>query len=48
MGLWDVKRKPPPQANALPTKAYIIYDDSPAPSVGDYMIDADYPIEAYL
>jgi hypothetical protein len=46
--LWEVKRKPPPRANGPPTEAIIIYDQSPAPSADDYLIDADYPIETYL
>jgi len=48
LDLWDVKRKPPPRANGPPTEAIIIYDQSPAPSADDYLIDADYPIETYL
>jgi hypothetical protein len=35
LDLWDVKRKPPPRANAPPPEAFIIYDDSPAPCVDD-------------
>ena len=46
--LWDVKRKPPPCANSPPAGARIIYDQSSSPSADDYIIDADYPIEAYL
>ena len=38
LGLWDVKRKPPPRANGPPTEAIIIYDESSAPSVDDYLI----------
>jgi len=48
LDLWDVKRKPPPCANGPPTEAFIIYDESLSPSVDNYLIDADYPIEAYL
>ena len=29
-------------------EAFIIYDQSSAPSVDDYIIDVDYPIETYL
>jgi hypothetical protein len=47
LGLWDVKRKPPPRANGPPTEAIIIYDESSAPSADDYLIDADYPIETF-
>ena len=48
LGLWDVKRKPPPRANAPPSEAIIIYDESSAPSADDYIIDVDYPIQTYL
>ncbi|MFH1603788.1 MAG: hypothetical protein ABIH03_07770 [Pseudomonadota bacterium] len=44
LGLWKVKQKPPPRANALP----FIPDSYPIPSVDDYVIDPDYPVEAYL
>jgi len=33
---------------ALITKAVMIYDDPPAPSANDSLIDADYPIDAYI
>lgn len=42
--LWYIKRKPCPVANAPP----IIPDSYPIPSVDDYVIDPDYPIETYL
>ncbi len=57
LDLWDIKRKPPPRANAPPLEAFIIYDGSSAPSANDYIIDADrstlrlskgYPIESYV
>jgi hypothetical protein len=48
LDLYDVKRKPPPCANGPPPEAFIIYDQSSAPSPDDYLIDADYPIETYL
>ena len=44
LGLWEVKRKPAPRANALP----IIPDSFPIPSVDDYEIDPDYLVETYL
>jgi len=47
LGLWDVKRKPPPRANGPPTETFINYDESSSPSADDYIIDADYPIEMY-
>ena len=31
LGLWDVKRKPPPRANGPPTESFIIYDESSSP-----------------
>ncbi len=45
LDLWDVKRKPPPCANGPPPEAFIIYDQSSAPSADAYLIDADYPID---
>ena len=30
LGLWGVKREPPPQANAPPPETLIFYDDSPS------------------
>jgi hypothetical protein len=48
LGLSDVKRKPPPRANDPPIEAFIIYDDSPTPGLDDYLIDPEYPAEAYL
>ena len=48
LGLWDVKRKPPPRANAPPIEALSICDDPPAPSVDDYLTDPDFPVEIYL
>jgi hypothetical protein len=41
LGLWEVKRKPPPRANGPPTETIIIYDESSAPSADDYIIDVD-------
>ncbi len=46
--LWKVKRKPPPKVHAPPIEAFIIYDDSPIHCAEDYLIDPDYPLEAYL
>ncbi len=57
LGLWEVKRKPPPRANGPPTEAIIVYDESSSPSADDYIIDVDrstlrlstgYPIETCL
>jgi hypothetical protein len=45
---WHVKRKPPARSNDPPSEAIIIYDQSSSSAVHDYLIDADYPIEAYL
>ena len=44
LGLWYIKRKPSPVANAPP----IIPDSYPIPSVDDDVIDPDYPVETYL
>jgi hypothetical protein len=41
LDLCDVKRKPPTCANGSPPEAFIIYDQSSAPSADDYLIDAD-------
>ncbi len=49
LGLWEVKQRPPPRANA-PPKIYIDYTDSQIPSHEDDLSlyrDADYPIEMY-
>jgi hypothetical protein len=35
LGLWDVKRKPPPCVNGPPTESFIIYDESSSPSADD-------------
>ena len=35
LGLWDVKRKPPPRANSPPTESFIIYDEPSSPSTDD-------------
>jgi hypothetical protein len=48
LDLWDVRPKPPPCANGPPREAFIIYDESSSPGPDDYLIDADYPMEAYL
>ena len=40
-GIWEVKRKPRPKANAPP----LIPDSYPIPSAGDYLIDPDRPAE---
>ena len=48
LGLWDVKRKPPPRTNDPQTEAFIIYDEFSSPGADDYIIDIDYPIETCL
>ncbi len=35
LGLWDVKRKPPPRANSPPTESFIIYEELSSPSTDD-------------
>ncbi len=47
LGLYDVKRKPPPRANGPPSDTFMIHDESSSPSADYYLIDADYPIETY-
>jgi hypothetical protein len=44
LGFWKVGRKPRPKANAEP----FIPDSNPILSADDYMIDPDYPVDAYL
>jgi len=48
LGLWDVRRKPTPGANAPPAGTFIIYDESSSPGADDYLIDTNYPIETCL
>ena len=57
LDLWEIKRKPRPVANALPSDVFPAYlpvrrtqtgDEQPGPSVDDYIIDSDYPAEAYF
>ena len=37
LGLWDVKRKPRPVANAPPIDVFHAYDEQPGPSADDYI-----------
>ena len=47
LGLWEVKARPPPRANASPPNVHIDYSDSQVPPCEDYLyIDPDYSIEA--
>ena len=48
LGLWDVKRKPRPVANAPPIDIFPAYDEQPGPSADDYIRDPAYPAEAYF
>ncbi len=48
LGLWDVKRKPLPTANATSIGVFPAYDEQPGPSRDDYIRDPDYPAEAYF
>jgi hypothetical protein len=48
LGLWELKRKPPPRANASPVSDVSPYDESSVPSVDDSIIDPQYPVEAYF
>ena len=45
LGLWDVKRKPRPVANAPPTDVFPAYDEQPGPSADDYIRDPEYPAD---
>jgi hypothetical protein len=48
LGLWDIKRKPSPRANAPPIDVFPAYDQTPVPTADDYLADPDYPVEAYF
>ncbi len=48
LDLWGIKRKPMPVANAPPSDVFPVYDDLPGPIADDYIIDPDYPDEAYF
>jgi hypothetical protein len=48
LGMWEVKRKPRPRANAPPIDVFPVYDEQPGPSADDYIIDPEYPVEAYF
>lgn len=51
LGLWDIKRKLPPRANVAhpPWRAPpLLLDASYMPPLDDYLVDPEYPIEAYL
>ena len=45
LGLWDVKRKPRPVANAPPIDVFPEHDEQPGPSADDYIVDPDYPAD---
>ena len=48
LGLWFVKPKVPPRANAPPSEVYIDYSDSQIPPSGEHLyIDSDYSIDTY-
>ena len=40
--------KPRPLANAPPIDVFPAYDDPPGPRADDYIIDPEYPAEAYF
>jgi len=44
LGLWLVKRRPQPRANAPPVNIHLDYSDSQIRPCEDYL---DYPIEVY-
>jgi hypothetical protein len=35
LGLWDMKQKPRPTANAPPIDVFPVYDEQPGPSIDD-------------
>jgi hypothetical protein len=48
LGLWGLKQRPPPRANAPSPNIHIDYTDSQIPSYEDDLYyDPDYPIEMY-
>jgi len=48
LGLWLVKPKVPPRANAPPAELYIDYSDSQIPPFEEFFYtDPDYAIETY-
>ena len=47
LSLWDIKRKPHPLANAPSSDVFPVYDEQPGPSADDYVVDPQYPDEAY-
>ena len=48
LDLWEIKRKPRPVANSPPGDLFPAYEEQPGPTVDDYIIDPDYPEEAYF
>jgi len=48
LGLWDVKRKPRPVANAPPIDVFPAYNEQPGPSADDYICAPQYPADAYF
>jgi hypothetical protein len=58
LGLWDIKQKPSPRANAPPIDVFSAYDQPPAPTADEYLTDPacrgeawrrpNYPVEAYF
>jgi len=48
LGLWDIKRKLRPVANAPSIDVFPAYDEQPGPSADDYIRDPDYHTEAYF
>ena len=48
LGLWDVKRKPKPVANAPPIDVFPAYNEQPGPGADDYICDLQCPADAYF
>ena len=48
LGVWDIKQKPSPVANAPPIDVFPVYDEQPGSGTDDYIVDPQYPAEAYF
>jgi hypothetical protein len=48
LGLWGVRRKPVPRANAPPVRCVAQDVEGDFPTVDDAMIDPIHPVDAYL
>ncbi len=48
LGLWDIKRKPRPVANAPPIDVFTAYDEQPGPSTDDFIKEPDHRLGVIL